>query len=402
MRLQVAPFLRSLAIALVAVLATGDVVVGDTSVRHGGRPGPHRLVDSASRPGVECGYDPITSALTAVRVFPPVMLAVDRSDSVDRQWVAAEARLQRSRSRSNGTPSWVTTRRAILAPAVATDQESPFTDDVRFNGVPPGRYRVRWMLSWYGADQRTERTGRAVHEADFHELRLGRTLTVKVREGWCVSSLAERASLLVKHGPRTARRIALTFDLGGRRGDAVEIAEWLVEHRVPATVFTTGISAIGTATGRRIMALAAAHPEVLLVGNHSWDHKTFTRLTADEITEQLAATEDAIRRLTHATSKPIFRPPYGAVDRDVLRAVGRAGWAITVKWDVVTTDYLAPGDGGPTTAELVEQVLSRAKRGSIVVMHLGGHRTLAALPLIVAGLQELRLRPVTIRDLIGW
>src|SRR6185369_13549948 len=37
------------------------------------------------------------------------------------------------------------------------------------------------------------------------------------------------ASRLVRHGPRTSPMIALTFDMGGRVGDALQIVSWLAE-----------------------------------------------------------------------------------------------------------------------------------------------------------------------------
>ena len=82
-------------------------------------------------------------------------------------------------------------------------------------------------------------------------------------------------------------------------------------------------------------------------------------------------------------------------------AVGAAGWALTVRWDVVTTDYLPQPQGGPTTAQLVDQVLSHVRNGSIVIMHLGGYQTLEALPAIVQGLRDRGLEPVTLESLLG-
>ena len=39
-------------------------------------------------------------------------------------------------------------------------------------------------------------------------------------------------SELVRHGSRASHEIALTFDMGGRVGDALAIVDWLVDHRV--------------------------------------------------------------------------------------------------------------------------------------------------------------------------
>lgn len=65
---------------------------------------------------------------------------------------------------------------------------------------------------------------------------------------------------------------------------------------------------------------------------------------------------------------PYFRPPYGAYDSEVLRAVG------------------------------ADRVLSHARAGSIVVMHtLDG--TAAALPSIIGRLRKRGLEPVSLQEL---
>src|SRR5262245_2895060 len=51
---------------------------------------------------------------------------------------------------------------------------------------------------------------------------------------------ATGAATVVRHGPRTTKTVALTFDMGGRLDPALDIVAWLVDHDVPATIFPTG------------------------------------------------------------------------------------------------------------------------------------------------------------------
>ena len=83
------------------------------------------------------------------------------------------------------------------------------------------------------------------------------------------------------------------------------------------------------------------------------------------------------------------------------RAVGEAGWAYLVLWDVDTEDAVAPADGGPTALEIEATVLSRVQGGSIILLHLGGWNTLEALPRIVEGLEAKGLQPVTLSELLS-
>jgi peptidoglycan/xylan/chitin deacetylase (PgdA/CDA1 family) len=212
---------------------------------------------------------------------------------------------------------------------------------------------------------------------------------------------ADGTSLLVSHGPRSGNGVALTFDMGGRLDPALQIVDWLIAHDVAATVFPTGKTGSETAVGKEVLARVAAHPELFDVGNHSWDHPYLTGLDRAAIGSQLTRTEEAVAPLAGQTTKPLFRPPYGAQDLAVRRAAGALGWTYTVTWDVDTVDWKAESDGGPTADDIVARVLTRVQPGSIVLMHLGGYETLDALPRIVAGLQDRGLQPVTLGAMLG-
>ena len=91
----------------------------------------------------------------------------------------------------------------------------------------------------------------------------------------------------------------------------------------------------------------------------------------------------------------------GAWDAGVRNAVGNAGWATIVMWDIDTIDWRPESDGGPTAAGIQSKVVSNAQGGSIVLMHLGGYNTLEALPGMVDGLTDKGLRAVTLADMLG-
>jgi peptidoglycan/xylan/chitin deacetylase (PgdA/CDA1 family) len=207
-------------------------------------------------------------------------------------------------------------------------------------------------------------------------------------------------SKLVAHGPRGSGKVALTLDFGGRLEPALDIIDWLVGHRVHATIFPTGKTASGTTIGRQALARIGAHPDILGLGNHSWDHPDFRTLEPAQMIDQLRRTEAVTQDLAGRTNVPWFRPPYGGQNLAILTSVGSAGWAYTVMWDVDTIDWKPEADGGPTTDAIVAKVLSQAQGGSIVLMHLGGYNTFEALPRIVSGLRDRGLEPVTIEELL--
>jgi peptidoglycan/xylan/chitin deacetylase (PgdA/CDA1 family) len=208
-------------------------------------------------------------------------------------------------------------------------------------------------------------------------------------------------SAIVSHGPRDISKVALTFDMGGRLDPAVEIVDWLIANDVKATIFPTGLSATTTDPGLLVLARVRDHPALFDLGNHSWDHPNFTELSGAEMADQLVRAENAIAPIVGRTTRPWFRPPYGAWTAAVREGVGAAGWGYTVMWDVDTLDWRPTSEGGPTATDIIAKVLSRAEGGSIVLMHLGGWNTLEALPGILAGLRERGLEPVTLSELVG-
>jgi len=206
---------------------------------------------------------------------------------------------------------------------------------------------------------------------------------------------------VISHGPRDTDQVALTLDMGGRLDPAVQIMEWLVANGVKATIFPTGKLGSTTEIGRRVLSIVRDHPQLFALANHSWDHPSFTDLDARGMADQLQRTEDALLPLAGQTTKPWFRPPYGAWNAAVRDGVGRAGWRNLVMWDVDTIDWRPTSEGGPTAVDIEAKVLVNAEGGSIVLMHLGGWHTLEALPGIVDGLREKGLRPVTLTEMLG-
>ncbi len=206
---------------------------------------------------------------------------------------------------------------------------------------------------------------------------------------------ATGASVLLSHGPRNSGQIALTFDMGGRLDPAVQIMNWLIAHDVKATIFPTAQMGT-TAIGRQVLALVRSHPELFALGNHTYDHPDLTKLTSSQVTSQLTRAEATIAPLAGRTTKPWFRPPFGAQNLAVRNAAGAAGWRYTVLWDVDTIDWEPTSQGGPTTDDIVAKVTSRSQSGSIVLMHLGGYNTLGALPGILDAVSQLGLEPVTL------
>ncbi len=217
-------------------------------------------------------------------------------------------------------------------------------------------------------------------------------------------------SVVLRRIPTSQRGIALTFDMGGRLTPAVDIMERLIVDRVCATIHPTGDAAL-TTTGTAVMALIKAYPELFEVGNHTMHHCNLrdgggsaicptTPPTVARIQAELIRAEETIGALIGRSTKPFWRPPYGASDARVRTAAAAIGYSTTLLWDIDTIDWRKIADGGPTTAGIAAKVVTNGKTGSIVLMHLGGYHTYDALPSMVLRLRAAGLQPTTISDLL--
>ena len=197
-----------------------------------------------------------------------------------------------------------------------------------------------------------------------------------------------RPGVIVREGPaaaKAANEVALTFDDGPSRTQTPAILETLDRLGAHATFFEEGRHVAGREPlMRQILALGDE------IGNHSFHHPV------DPGEAELASTQEAIRAATGFTPC-LFRPPYGELNRTEKQAAVANGLEL-VFWTLDSEDDRHPGVG-PIRARVVR----RAKPGSIVLLHDGGHhpQTVEAIAGIVEGLQRRGFRLVTVTELLG-
>jgi peptidoglycan/xylan/chitin deacetylase (PgdA/CDA1 family) len=204
---------------------------------------------------------------------------------------------------------------------------------------------------------------------------------------------------VVSRGDPSRPVVALTFDAGADTGFTAQILDTLAAESVPATFGLTG-------------AWAEANPDLVRrIGstghqlvNHTWDHRSFTGVSARpavqsaaERRDQLDRTEALIARLAGRTTRPWFRPPYGDYDASVNADVGAAGYRYNVLW---TVDSL--GWQGLSPAAITARCLERAANGAIYLFHVGAaSQDAAALPGVIAGLRRAGYSFATVADVLA-
>nr|WP_280638912.1 polysaccharide deacetylase family protein [Sphingomicrobium aestuariivivum] len=161
---------------------------------------------------------------------------------------------------------------------------------------------------------------------------------------------------IVCHGPREARRVALTFDDGPTARGVEALVPLLKERGVTATFFLEG-----KAVAERPELVRALVDVGHEIGNHSWSHGHMAGLGSADYLEELRRT-DAALMAAGAPRPAYFRPPYG------MKFVG-LGHAVSANGQqMVTWDVEEPGAGAGAEA-YVDAIMAQVRPGSIILVH---------------------------------
>ena len=80
----------------------------------------------------------------------------------------------------------------------------------------------------------------------------------------------------------------------------------------------------------------------------------------------------------------------------ILQEAGRAGYPVSVGYDIDSRDYTEPG-----AKAVIATVTSAMHPGAIVSMHFGHRDTIDALPAILRDIESKGLRAVAIGELLA-
>ncbi|HNX77746.1 MAG TPA: polysaccharide deacetylase family protein [Candidatus Rifleibacterium sp.] len=129
-----------------------------------------------------------------------------------------------------------------------------------------------------------------------------------------------------------SRRVVLTFDDGPHPRTTPQVLEILRQRNIKAIFFVLGVQA------QKFPELVKQiHDEGHLIGNHSYSHKNLAQVSSEKMHDEINRTSRLIESITGR--RPAFlRPPYGAMNRNVLRAAKTEGMDI-VLWTIDPKDW---------------------------------------------------------------
>ncbi len=217
------------------------------------------------------------------------------------------------------------------------------------------------------------------------------TLTVSVT----LRSISTTASTIERKLPiysvqTKEKKIAITFDAAWSAEDTKELIEILKKHGVKITVF-----AVGEWVTRNPEAVKSFYENGHEIGNHSATHPAFSKLSREEIRQEIVDCNKEIEKITGAKPR-ILRAPSGDYDNKSVEVTESLGMKI-IQWDVDSLDYK-----GLSVDEIYSRITDRVQNGSIVLFHNGVENTPEALDKILTKLKNDGYEFVTVSELIYW
>lgn len=177
--------------------------------------------------------------------------------------------------------------------------------------------------------------------------------------------------------------VAITFDDGPSQYTK-DIIKTLKEYDCNATFFVLG---------NKVEAYQDIIKESIKngneIGNHSYNHKWLSRLSKEEIINQIEKTQNILKETVNYTPTHL-RPTYGSVNNKIRK---NTDLEITL-WTIDTKDWRIKN-----VDRIVERALNNVSDGDIILMHDIFERSSNALKIMIPKLKEAGYQLVTISEL---
>jgi len=191
---------------------------------------------------------------------------------------------------------------------------------------------------------------------------------VPIKEGYCrINYVKNDVPFLVQSDSFLAKgEVILTFD-DGPGALTEEVSSAMKDGNAPSIFFVLGRSIAGESGKARIKTEAADGHSVAV---HGYNHaaagdKPFTAMSTAEAVKQLGGVKGSIKDITGATPK-FFRPPYGIITVEQLKAADSELGLVPVGWTIDTLDW-STKDPDVLFEKTISLISQRGK--GIVLMH---------------------------------
>ena len=203
----------------------------------------------------------------------------------------------------------------------------------------------------------------------------------------CVNSLKKLPIYSVK---TEEKKIAITFDAAWSADDTDELIEIMEKFDAHCTFFAVGDWL--DKNPKEAKRLFDAGNEI---ANHSNTHPAFSKLSKDEVKEEIAACNAKIKAITGKGNK-LVRAPSGDYDNKSVEAAEELNMKM-IQWSIDSLDWKKL-----SSEEMTARLVSRAENGAIMLFHNGVKNTPSAFCEVLKKLTDEGYSFVTVSELIYW
>lgn len=196
----------------------------------------------------------------------------------------------------------------------------------------------------------------------------------------------EYDNLFSKKVESSKKMVAITLDDGPHPVNTQKVLDILKEHNAKATFFMVGQNVENNSN-----VVKAVYNSGSEIGIHTWSHKQLTKISTDEVIQEVSRTSDAIFNITGQRPK-LVRPPYGSVNDNVKNALKEYP---LILWNIDSLDWKSRDE-----SKIVPLVMEHVEDADIILLHDIHATTIPALEKIVSQLDEAGYEFVTVSELI--
>ncbi|WP_017754824.1 polysaccharide deacetylase family sporulation protein PdaB [Calidifontibacillus oryziterrae] len=202
----------------------------------------------------------------------------------------------------------------------------------------------------------------------------------------------ENGPMAIYKGESNDDSIALTFDISWGDERAEKILDVLKNEGIKNATFFVSAS------------WAERHPQIVEriikdgheIGSMGYHYRNYSDWDDKKIRRDILLADGTLKKLGIKDIK-YLRTPTGNFNKKILQIADTYGYTI-VHWSIDSKDYTNPG-----VNLIVKNVIPKLTGGDIILLHASDSATQTekALPLIIKGIKEKKLKNVTITELIS-
>lgn len=181
--------------------------------------------------------------------------------------------------------------------------------------------------------------------------------------------------------------VALTYDDGPSLISTKKLLDLLERYGAKATFFVTGVNA--SSNKELVKEIVDRGNEV---GNHTLDHVWLTKTDEKEMKRQIYGNENLLKFLTDQKGDMLIRPPYGAINDDIMNTIQSP----FIMWSVDSRDWEIKD-----VIKIQSNVMRNVEDGDIIIMHDGYETTIEASENVLIDLQKQGFEIVTVSELFA-